>query len=126
MLPSSRIFFDSLLDDVKMNDKMKCDIYEKDGAYNVEASIPGFNKEDISIEFNKGNLTITAEKEEEEEDKSKKYLRRERSFYGKYQRSFYLGDVDEENIEAEFNNGILTIKVPKKAVEETKKTIEIK
>ena len=44
MLPSSRIFFDSLLDDVKMNDKMKCDIYEKDGAYNVEASIPGFNK----------------------------------------------------------------------------------
>lgn len=126
MLPS-RIFFDSMLDDFKMEDKMKCDIYEKKGIYHIEADIPGFDKEDIKIEFNKGNLVITAEhKEEENDEEDKKYLRRERTFYGKYQRSFYLGEVDEDKTEASFKDGILKITVPKKAEEETKKLIEIK
>ena len=124
MLPS-RIFFDNFLDEFKESDKMKCDIYEKDNTYYLEADIPGFSKEDIKVEFNKGNLTITAEKNSEEEEKDKNYLRRER-YYGKYQRSFYLGEVDEEACEASFTNGILKIKVPKKLEEETKKNIEIK
>ncbi len=124
MLPS-RIFFDNFLDEFKESDKMKCDIYEKDNIYHIEADIPGFSKEDINVEFNKGNLTITAEKKDEEEEKDKNYLRRER-YYGKYQRSFYLGEVDEEACEASFTNGILKIKVPKKLEEETKKNIEIK
>jgi HSP20 family protein len=124
MLPS-RIFFDNFLDDIKENDKMKCDIYEKDNIYHIEADIPGFNKEDINVEFNKGNLTITAEKNTENDDKDKNYLRRER-YYGKYQRSFYLGDIDEENSEATFNNGILKISIPKKLEEENKRKIEIK
>ena len=124
MLPS-RIFFDNFLDEFKESDKMKCDIYEKDNIYHIEADIPGFSKEDINVEFNKGNLTITAEKKDEEEEKDKNYLRRER-YYGKYQRSFYLGEVDEEACEASFTNGILKIKVPKYLEEETKKYIEIK
>jgi HSP20 family protein len=124
MLPS-RVFFDNFLEDFKENDKMKCDIYEKDNVYYIEADIPGYNKEDIKIEFNKGNLIITASKDSEEEENDKNYLRRER-FYGKYQRSFYLGEVDEENSEASFTNGILKISVPKKLEEETKKYIEIK
>ncbi len=124
MLPS-RIFFDNFLDEFKESDKMKCDIYEKDNTYYLEADIPGFSKEDINVEFNKGNLTITAEKNSEEEENDKNYLRRER-YYGKYQRSFYLGEVDEEACEASFTNGILKIKVPKKLEEETKKNIEIK
>ena len=124
MLPS-RIFFDDMFDDFKMDDKMKCDIYEKDDIYNVEVDIPGIKKEDIKIEFNKGTLTITAESKKEEIDKSRKYLHRERKMYGKVQRSFYLGDIDEENIKAKFNDGILKIGVPKKQEEETKKLIDI-
>lgn len=124
MLPS-RIFFDDVFDDMKIDDKMKCDIYEKDNIYNVEVDIPGISKEDIEIEFNRGTLTITAESKKEEVDNSKKYLHRERKIYGKLQRSFYLGDVDEENIKANFNNGILKIEVPKQLEENNKKLINI-
>lgn len=124
MLPS-RIFFDDMLDDFKVDDKMKCDIYEKDDIYNVEVDIPGIKKEDIKIEFSKGTLTISAESKKEEIDNSRKYLHRERKMYGKIQRSFYLGDIDEENIKATFNDGILKIEVPKKHEEESKKFIQI-
>lgn len=124
MLPSE-IFFNNFLDSIDSDKKMQCDIYEKDSNIHIEMDIPGFDKEDINIEINKGNLVITAEKKEEENE-DKKYLRRERKFYGKYQRSFYLGDIDEENIAASFENGILKISIPKKTEEETKKLIEIK
>lgn len=124
MLPS-RIFFDDVFDDIKIDDKMKCDIYEKDNIYNVEVDIPGISKEEIKIEFSRGTLTITAETKKEEVDNSKKYLHRERKTYGKLQRSFYLGDIDEDNIKASFNNGILKIEVPKKIEENNKKYIEI-
>ncbi len=124
MLPSE-VFFNNFLDSMDNDKKMQCDIYEKDNNINIEMDIPGFNKEDINIEINKGNLVVTAEKNEDENE-DKKYLRRERKFYGKYQRSFYLGEIDEENIEASFENGILKISIPKKTEEETKKLIEIK
>lgn len=124
MLPSE-VFFNNFLDSMDNDKKMQCDIYEKDNNINIEMDIPGFNKEDINIEINKGNIVVTAEKNEEENE-DKKYLRRERKFYGKYQRSFYLGEIDEENIEASFENGILKISIPKKTEEETKKLIEIK
>lgn len=124
MLPS-RIFFDNFLDEFKESDKMKCDIYEKDNIYHIEADIPGFTKDDIKVEFNKGNLTITAEKSNDEEQEEKNYLRRER-YYGKYQRTFYLGEINEEDAEATFLNGILKITIPKKLEEENKKYIEIK
>lgn len=125
MLPS-RIFFDDLLGRMDENaNKMQCDIYEKDGVFYIEMDIPGFSKDDISIQMNKGTITISAEKKEEVED-NKKYLRQERKFYGKYERSFYLGDVDEENISASFNDGILNISIPKRIEENTKRTIEIK
>ena len=94
--------FDNFLSDPEESN-MKCDIYEKDGDYHIEMDVPGFKKEDIKIECDKGYLTITAEKhsEDKEEDKSKKYIRRERS-YGKYQREFYLGDVETDKVHAEF------------------------
>lgn len=124
MLPSE-IFFNNFLDNMDNDKKMQCDIYEKDDNICIEMDIPGFSKEDINIEINKGNLIITAEKKEEESD-NKKYLRRERKYYGKYQRSFYLGEIDENHIDASFENGILKISVPKKTEAETKKIIEIK
>ncbi len=117
--------FDNFLSDPDEN-KMKCDIYEKDGDYHIEMDVPGFKKEDIKIECDNGYLTITAEKhsEDKEEDKSKKYIRRERS-YGKYQREFYLGDVEADKVHAEFKDGMLNITVPKKTEVETKKLISI-
>lgn len=124
-----KAYFNDLFDgflNTEESTSMKCDIYEKDGNYHVEMDVPGFDKKDINVECDKGYLTITASKEqkEEEEDKEKKYLRRERD-YGKYQRQFYLGNIDEESIKAEFKDGTLKITVPKKE-ETSKKVIEVK
>ena len=128
MLPR-RFYFDNAIDQFFENEgnKMKCDIYEKDNTYHVEMDIPGFKKDEIKVECNKGNLVITAEKEENKEDKDddKKYIRRERT-YGKYSRSFYLGDVNEDAIEAKFDNGTLTISIPQIDQNENKKVIDIK
>ena len=124
MFPS-KLFLDDVFkfDD---NNKMNCDVYEKDNKLFIEVDMPGFNKEDINIEINKGTLNIKAEKKYEEKTDDKKYLCRERKYYGTYQRSFYLGDVEEENIEATFNNGILNISIPKKQEQNNNRTIEIK
>lgn len=125
MLPR-KMFFDNMLEDFDREDNMKCDIYEKENNIQIEMDIPGFDKKDIKLDMHKGTLSITAEKKENTEEKDgKKYLRRER-YYGKYQRSFYLGDVDEDNIEAKFDNGTLKVTVPKLSIENNKKQIEIK
>ena len=122
-----KFYLDDIFDEMMLPKKeqhMKCDIYEKDGNYHIEMDVPGFDKKDISIEANDGYLTITAEKNSEEEE-NKKYIRRER-VYGKVERSFYLGDLDQDKIDAEFKNGILNIVVPKKEETSNKKRIEIK
>lgn len=117
--------FDNFLS-VPEESNMKCDIYEKDGVYHIEMDIPGFDKKDIKVECDKGYLTITAQKEEkEEEHKDKNYIRRERR-YGTYKREFYLGELDNTKINAEFKDGVLTVTVPKKEEVETKTVIEIK
>ena len=125
-----KFYLDDIFDEMMLSKKeqhMKCDIYEKDGNYHIEMDVPGFDKKDISIEANDGYLTITAEKnsEDEEKNENKNYIRRER-VYGKVERSFYLGDLDQDKIDAEFKNGILNIVVPKKEETSNKKRIEIK
>lgn len=125
-----KFYLDDVFNDFissRKEDTMKCDIYEKGGDYHIEMDIPGFEKKDISVETKDGYLTIKAEKsnEAEEQDQDKNYIRRERS-YGKYERSFYLGDLDGDKVEAEFQNGMLKVVVPKKEEIETKKVIEIK
>ena len=138
LIPSlvpNKLYVDDVFDDFMfptMKDefgKMKCDIYEKDGAYHLEMDVPGFDKKDVQIEIDDNDyLTITAEKSSEnnEEDDDKNYIRKERN-YGKYQRSFYVGGIDKDNIQANFENGILKISMPKKEEEKSsKKTIEIK
>ena len=126
---------DSLIDDfmfpkIRENDfgKMKCDIYEKDGVFYLEMDIPGFDKNDVNIEIDDNDyLTITAEKSSSvNETENKNYIRKERT-YGKYQRSFYVGNVDKNAIEATFLNGILKISMPKKEEEkQISHKIEIK
>lgn len=117
-------FFDNFVS-AKEVDNMKCDIYEKDGNYHIEMDVPGFAKNEIQIEAKNGYLTITAEKNTEENEEKKNYIRKERN-YGKYTRSFYLGELESDNINASFADGILTIVVPKKEESENKKYIEIK
>ena len=118
--------FDELFDllPVRKDNRMKCDIYEKDNKYYIEMEVPGFKKEDIDISLKDGNLTVKAEKKmsNEEKDDDKKNLRKERS-YMRTERSFNLGNIDEENIDASFENGVLNIVIPK--AEENKRTIEI-
>ena len=116
-------FFDDFVTS-KDNAIMKCDIYEKDGNYKIELDVPGFDKKDIKIECKKGYLTITAKRTIEEDNSDKNYIRKERS-YGEYTRSFYLGDVDTNAIEAKFNNGTLLITVPALEKQDNKTVIEI-
>ncbi len=119
-------FFDTFLTEKQNNQPhMKCDIYEKDGEYNLIMDIPGFKKEDVKIESEDGYLTITATKEDRSNEENVNYIRQERH-YGSYQRSFYVGDIDYENISAEFKDGSLFVKFPKEDAKSTKKEIEIK
>ena len=106
---------------------MKCDIYEKDGKNFIEMDVPGFKKEDIKLELEDGYLTISAVKKDEvKENDDKNYIRRERSSYAKCERRFYVGNIDDSNIKAEFKNGILLVSVPKEEEPtDTKKYIEI-
>ncbi len=122
MLPSR---FEDMFDVFEPRDRgMNCDIYEKDGMYHVEMDVPGYKKNEINIECHKGTLTIKAKKEfKKDEHEGKKYLRRERRL-SSIERSFYLGDIDEDSIKAEFKDGTLNITVPAKA-EAAKKTITI-
>ena len=123
MLPSR--FYDDMFDVFEPVGKgMNCDIYEKDGMYHVEMDVPGYKKNEINIECHKGTLTIKAKKEfKKDEHEGKKYLRHERRF-STLERSFYLGDIDEDKIKAAFEDGTLKITVPTKA-ETAKKTISI-
>ena len=106
---------------------MKTDIHENDKEYELSVELPGFKKEEISLDVKDGYLTISAEKgldKDEQEKESGHYIRRER-YAGACSRSFYVGeDVQQEDIKAEFKHGILKLFVPKKeakpAVEEKK------
>ena len=95
MLPR-KFYFSDVFDDLieGENSKMKCDIYQSDGIYNLEIDMPGYTKEEINIECNKGTIIISASKKSEEENNNREYIKRER-FYGSVSRSFYLGEIDE-------------------------------
>ena len=95
---------------------MKADIKEHDTGYELTVDLPGVKKDDIKAELNDGYLTITAENNssKDEKDEKGKYICRER-YSGSYSRSFYVGDaVTEEDIKAKFENGTLTLDIPKK------------
>ena len=101
------------------------DISEDDDNYTVKLDLPGVKKEDVRINYENGQLSISGERKQEREKKSSKYHRVERS-YGRYFRSFNLpSKIMEDKIDAEFKDGQLTIVIPKS--EEAKpKQIEVK
>lgn len=91
----------------------RVDIKESDGHYEVTADLPGVKKDDISVTLENGVLTIAAETEKvDEEKKDDRVIRRERQ-YGKFMRSFTVGDIDESKITAKFEDGVLRLTTPK-------------
>ena len=96
---------------------MKTDVRETDNSYEVDIDLPGFKKDEISVELKDGYLTINAAKglDKDQKDKGGSYIRRER-YAGSMTRSFFVGNgITKEEIHAKYENGILMLSVPKKA-----------
>lgn len=116
-------FFD--FDDIEKNvfgkrgiDSFKTDIKDNGDEFLVEADLPGFEKENIHVDIDGGYMTISAERHNDTEEKDKKgnVIHSERSF-GSFSRSFDIKGVKEDAISAEYKDGVLRLKLPKKAEE---------
>ena len=96
---------------------MKTDVRETADSYELDIDLPGFKKDEISLDLRDGYLTISAEKglDKDEENKKGRILRQER-YAGSCSRSFYVGDVKPEDIKAKYESGVLTVLVPKEDV----------
>jgi HSP20 family protein len=91
------------------------DMFEKDDHLVIKAELPGMEKKDISLDFKDGVLTLSGVRKQENEVREENFYRREMS-YGKFVRSFSLpADSDAEKIKADFQNGVLTVEVPRPA-----------
>ena len=102
---------------------MKTDVRELDGSYELDVDLPGFKKDEVTVDLQDGYLTISAEKalDKDESDQKGKFLRQER-YSGSMSRSFYVGDdVESTDICAKYEDGILKISVPKAAQKELPK-----
>lgn len=105
-------------------DVMKTDILEDKNSYTLEIEMPGYKKEDINISLEDGYITVSAKKEEKNENSENVYIRRERSV--SCSRNYYVGDVEEDEIKAKFDNGILSLTIPKeKEKVQSRKSIQI-
>ena len=91
----------------------RTDVSDTGDAYKLEAELPGFKKEDINIDIENDCLTISAERKEENEENKPNYVKRER-VYGSFSRSFDVSGIEVDGIQAAYNDGILTLTMPKK------------
>ena len=126
MLPSifgENLFDDSLYDFFdfgRMMPQVNSELY---GSYELDVDLPGFKKDEVTVDLQDGYLTISAAKglDKDEPDKKGKFLRQER-YAGSMSRSFYVGDdVESADVSAKFEDGILKISVPKAAKKELPK-----
>ena len=100
----------------------KVNVYEYDDKVGIVAEIPGLDKKQLNVEVEEGILTISGEKHNTFEDDGAKVLRRELK-QSSFKRSFELGEqLDGENIDARFKDGVLTVSIPKIEPEKPKKT----
>ena len=99
---------------------MKTDIRENEKNYIIDMDLPGYDKKDIKIDIEDGYLNVKTSSSVDEEEKGS-FIRKER-YSGECSRSFYIGeDIEENDVKASFENGILSIEIPKK-IEEYKET----
>ena len=105
---------------------MKTDVRETENTYEVDVDLPGFKKDEISVDLKDGYLTIRASKglDKDQKDKEGKYIRQER-YAGACSRSFYVGDVEADQIAAKYEDGILKISLPKQEKKELPKSSTI-
>ena len=117
-----RQFFSNFPDE----QSIKTDISEKDDRYELKAELPGFSKDQIDISYENGMLIISAENNQvnEEKDDEGKVIQKERS-YSNVKRMYSLNNIDEDNIEAKFEDGILSVDLPK-TENNQRKVIDIK
>lgn len=95
---------------------MRTDVKETETGYELHVDLPGYKKENVQVELRDGCLTVTAKTAEnrDEKDENGKYIRRER-YSGTCSRAFYVGeDIEQNDIKAKFEDGILKLSVPKK------------
>ena len=107
---------------------MKTDIQENDDGYQISVDLPGFKKDELKVELNNGYLTISAEKSLNKDEENHGKLIRQERYTGAMQRSFYVGNnLTEEDIHCAFEDGVLTVDLPKKDARKVpeKKTIMI-
>ncbi len=115
-------FFNNFFNDswpTATNTAIKADVRETEDSYIVEAEVAGANKDDVSLMFERGVLTITVSKEENKEEEKNGYIRKER-YTGSSSRRFLFEDIDEENIKANLDNGVLTVNIPKSDIKKQK------
>ena len=102
----------------------RTDLSETDDAFRIRLDVPGMTKDDITINLQNNTLTVSGERTSERTDEGEEYVRVERAF-GNFHRTFTLPNaVDRENVEAAYEDGVLTINVPK-TEESTRRQIEI-
>ena len=99
---------------------MKTDVREDEKGYELDVDLPGFKKDEISLEVKDGQLTISAQKglDKDEEDKKGRVLRQER-YTGVCSRSFYVGNVKPEDVKAKYESGVLSICTSERNSEKT-------
>lgn len=103
---------------------IKADIKENEKEFIVEAEIPGVSKENIKLDLRDDTLTISVEENQESKEERENYIRKERR-YGSFSRSFYVENVKNEEVSAKYENGILTIALPKSETKKVNNRIEI-
>jgi HSP20 family protein len=102
--------------------KVRMDVAEDEAAYTVHAEIPGVKKEDINVTIDGNQVAITAEVKQNREEKQGERLLRSERYQGKVYRAFSLAqDVDEAAAEAKYADGVLELRLPKKAAVSAKK-----
>jgi HSP20 family molecular chaperone IbpA len=117
-------FFGDIFEDFgRSNGLMRSDIYEKDDNYFIEIDVPGFRKENVTMDYDDGYLKISGKREEATEENTN-YLHRER-YSGEFSRSYYIGNIEESKIKATFDNGTLRVTFPKEEPKSTAKQIPI-
>jgi HSP20 family protein len=102
--------------------QIKVDVQENDKAYTVKAEVPGVKKEDINVQIEGNQVSISAESKQEKDVKENGKVIRSERYYGSLYRSFTLGqDVDQAAATAKYADGVLQLTLPKKASAATKK-----
>ncbi len=126
-------FFDSFFNDNmfepfnKMNGKLTSflvDVIDDGDKYIVEAELPGFEKENVKVEYRDQHLSIIASRVTKDTENKANYIRRERS-WGEFKRNFYVDNIDPDRINANFENGVLQVTLHKQPLKNDSRQIKI-